>query len=446
VYCLSSQLTETKESLQQITAVAQEKSEEIVDLQGQLEKADEAFSKLEARQEQSTNAVRKHLAKAEKQVQEAENELVALEDQRQREQRAAVEEISRMRGEHLAELRELQDQLEEARSTAVTQAERASLEQKQLSMQIADLSDDLQRVRQTSLEQSKTIASMKEELDKKQATRAAIAANNAPPDFSSLHAKLAAVSGRSASGRSGLGNSLGSSTSSRKSDDGQVENLKTALESLKTEHGRAKDTVAEQKVEIRHLEDQLTRAEAEVQAKANELTRAEAEVQARANEIVSLEADVRKFRRDIDKMDGLLTSFRNTLCDKCTENIPLGKPKDPASSASQPQLMASPPPRAVVDRPPPPRSPFGALTGYQQKPHHIKSASISHGSYLKTCSRPGTPTKNEKHGYTGLHGTPEPLPIPSNWSPSAHGQSMRRTSVARDLEVLTAAGRATSSK
>lgn len=423
-YDLNTRLGEGQKKLTDAEAVHQKQAH---DLQSQLKEADEAFEKLEKSMGQSAGAARKQVEAADQRAANAEKKVSALEQRMLDEQRTSAASLARAVREAQAEgerkLREARmecaAELESQGETANARLLEAEAEQRRLAARIVSLTRDLEAAQAAVAKQSATIKDLTAELEQKQATRAAIAAMNAPPDFNSLHAKLAAVSGKSKSA-GGLGNSLGSSTSSRRSADDNAA-IVGQLAALQAEHATAKETIEDQRSRLSVLRDEL---------------------QEKHVEMTSVKEDVRKFRADIERMDGLFQSFKDTLCASCADNMPLGSGK--AAVPANPPAPAS----RAVERPPPPRSPFGATSGYASqavKPsQHAKSASINYGSYLKTCSRPGTPTKNDKYGYTGLHGTPEPLPVPSDWS--AQRRDARRASLAKELDGLAAARRTLTSK
>ena len=175
-------------------------------LQTQLDEADAAFEKLECEKAASLGQLQRQLADAEAKL------AIAAKEARSTQQELAAE---------------LQ-----AANASMAAARRAADEKQAAAVA------ELQKAQTAIADRDASIAALREELERKQAARsrseAAIKAANAPPDYASLQAKIAAVSGRSSTSTPGTNLALSSSLSGKKHAE-EVAALKADLEATRVQ-------------------------------------------------------------------------------------------------------------------------------------------------------------------------------------------------------------------
>ena len=201
------------------------KKRDAANLQTQLDEADVAFEKVEGTQAASQAQLQRQAADAEAKLVSAANEA-----------RARQQELA-------AEL-----QAANARTAAV----RRTAGEDQAASAAA-----LQKAQATIADRDASIAMLREELERKQAARsrseAAIKAANAPPDYASLQAKIAAVSGRSSTSTSAPIAPLSASVNGKKHAE-EVAVLKADLEASRVQ---ARQQEREAQVALRQKDGQI---------------------------------------------------------------------------------------------------------------------------------------------------------------------------------------------
>jgi myosin heavy subunit len=346
-----------------------------------------------------------------------------------------------------AQAKSLQVQLDQAMSEMTSAHEKADAASRAADERFVRLQQDsaatvdrleaeLGKLRETNRAQGKDIARMQAELDKHELARArqqAIKAAKAPPDMSSLRAKL-----QNAYQSSGIQTPLSRSVSSNASSDQDeeakvvkiVEGLRKELSDANAALEASRKTVTSRDEHIESLENEIDALNRKVEALREDLLRHW------GVGVYALQFIGADFKLNIDCLQFIQIQSKalKELTPDDTERAEI--PEDMANADNSTRPLPSPP-QSLTPEPSSPekrsRAPFAVL-GHR--------ASNSTNTY-RASSRPSTPSKRDNNSHLG---TPEPLPTPPDMWEGRNARKSRRITIDKELENLRLSQRAERSK